>query len=218
MTIKQGRPAQEYFSPAKFKGRTRRQRAEMGAIALRRAKRQDINPKLAAAKRAPKLIEIAKLIQYFNDDWNEDRVYHCLEAIKIHSVLYVAIPPERRRRIANLAKTLCEELVGITVEKSFLKILEDLSACARPYKGWGGDHRSGEDTFEKAVLGMTVRLYIAACREPGFSVNGPLYKFVNSIGELLHCPPTKNDVVRASFRKQFRIHKIKRRSRGQTNS
>jgi hypothetical protein len=46
---------------------------------------------------------------------------------------------------------------------------------------------------------MAVRIYIEACRDPGFSVNGPLCRFANAVGELILGKQFKNESVRADF-------------------
>jgi len=54
---------------------------------------------------------------------------------------------------------------------------------------------------------MAVRLYIEACDRPGFSVNGPLYRFTNAVGEfvLSKRAPFSNDSVRAEFKSLRRV-------------
>jgi hypothetical protein len=66
--------------------------------------------------------------------------------------------------------------------------------------GHGGDRRSGERTLKGSVLVMAVRLYCEAAEHPGFSINGPLVRFVGLIGELVlnqEKPFTPNAVKKA---------------------
>jgi len=70
----------------------------------------------------------------------------------------------------------------------------------------GGDRRSGERSPEGSVLAMAVRLYCDACAKPGFSLNGPLVRFVNLLGELaLERPePFTQDAIKAAFHREKR--------------
>jgi hypothetical protein len=117
--------------------------------------------------------------------WSEfklkDRILH----IKRFCIFNTMIPLNRRRKISRLARKLQDELDGLGgLNASFRDTLRELAAPAKVRTGRGGDRTSGERSLERHVLGMATLLYIEACHRPGFSKNGPLFRFANGIAEL----------------------------------
>ena len=50
--------------------------------------------------------------------------------------------------------------------------------------GRGGDRRSGERKLKSLVMGQALLLYCEAAAKPMWSPTGPMFRFVNLIGEL----------------------------------
>jgi hypothetical protein len=67
----------------------------------------------------------------------------------------------------------------------------------------GGDRRSGLQSFKGSVLGKIVGLYREAHANPGFSPEGPLVRFANTVGELAlgKAKPFTSNAVKAEFRR-----------------
>jgi hypothetical protein len=133
-----------------------------------------------------------------------------------------AVPLDRRRRIARLARELHKEieLVGIgfgtaEAEAAFmsqLRFFRTFDGVVRlPVWGEspqsppkrGGARRSGLRSFEGSVLEKIVRLYREAHANPGFSSEGPLVRFANTVGELAlgTAKPFSSNAVKAEFRR-----------------
>jgi hypothetical protein len=106
-----------------------------------------------------------------------------------------------------LARDLQRELEGLGGLHG--EFSDTLRALAGPEPAWrrnlkaGGDRRSGERTLKSSVLGMAVRLYCEAHANPRFSIDGPLVRFANALGELVlgETNPFSPDAVRAEFRR-----------------
>jgi len=166
---------------------------------------------------------LAELVKPFAPGWDERRL---LERIWEIGRFYVsnsesAIPLPRRRKIERLAKALRDELAGLGgLDAGFLATLEALaephpvhllaveSKSAAPRinqktdsEVWGGPRRKGQRTLKSSVLGMIVRAYFEACAEPGFSKNGPLFRFANAVGEWIlgESNPFTSSAVKAEF-------------------
>lgn len=93
---------------------------------------------------------------------------------------------------------------------SRLQLSEDQRIYARSYAaglspkpGHGGDRRSGKRTTESIVLRMAARLYWDLGGRTGFSIDGPLYRFVNLVGELAlqKANPFSNNAVNQQWRR-----------------
>jgi hypothetical protein len=145
-------------------------------------------------------------IKRFAPGWSEFKLKNRIRDIKRFCISNsdAMIPPNRRRKISRLARELRDELDGLGgLDASFRDTLRDLAAPTKVRTGRGGDRTSGERGLEQHVLGMATRLYIEACDTPGFSKNGPLFRFANGVGELaLGKPgPFTNDAVKAEFRR-----------------
>lgn len=139
------------------------------------------------------------------------------------------IPLDLRRRISRRARSLQEliEIAGIGLgagEDVFLSILRNLGTLdwfihlpgnvQQSQSRRGGDRRSGRRSLEGIVLGDIVRLYCEANASAGFSPDGPLVRFANTVGELAlgHAKPFTSDAVKAEFRRMKR--KAKRTASG----
>jgi hypothetical protein len=167
---------------------------------------------------------LAELVKPFAPGWDERRL---LERIWEIGRFYVSnseseIPLPRRRKIERLAKALRDELAGLGgLDAGFLATLEALaephpvhllaveSKSAAPRinrktdsEVWGGPRRKGQRTLEGSILGMLVRAYFEASAKPGFSENGPLFRFANGFGELIlgETAPFTASAVREKFR------------------
>jgi hypothetical protein len=161
----------------------------------------------------------APAIKRFARGWNEDSLKSRILSIRRFYVLVRdegAIPLDKRTKISRLARELLKELDGLGgwdktfwdqdrgERKPFREMLESLAALFKARSGRGGDHRSGERGAEQSVLAMLIRLYIEANADKvGFSKNGPLVRFVNTVGKLtLGTPdPFSSDTVRAEFQR-----------------
>jgi hypothetical protein len=114
------------------------------------------------------------------------------------------IPDTRMQLLARDLQRELEGLGGLHGEFS-----DTLRALAGPEPAWrrnlkvGSDRRSGERTLKSSVLGMAVRLYCEAHANPRFSIDGPLVRFANALGELVlgETNPFSPDAVRAEFRR-----------------
>lgn len=156
----------------------------------------------ALALLAAKYAKIAGMIQEFSLGWNEREVLSRLAEIH-RFVLFNTeggIPLARRRKIARLARDLSAELKGLGgLDDHFPSTLSALSQNAPPRTI--EDRKTGQRNVKSSVRRMAVRLYIEASDQPGFTINGPLFKFVNAVGSLtLDGKGTfTNDSVRCEF-------------------
>jgi hypothetical protein len=172
---------------------------------------------------------IVELAQPFAIGWNKRRLLEQLYEIDRYYVSNSesVIPLSRRRKIERLAKRLRDELAGLGgLDADFLGTLHALAQphpahlrAARSESNRGGavdvkhpgpngvrkaakpGSRTGQRTLKSSVLGMIVRAYFEACAEPGFSKNGPLFRFANAVGEWIlgESDPFTSDAVKAEF-------------------
>ena len=105
------------------------------------------------------------------------------------------------------ATSLLRELDGLSgVSARFRETLGHLAESRRTLSatiGRGGNRRSGERTLKSLVMGQAVLLYCEAAAKPGGSPTGPLFRFVNLIGELVlgEERPFSPNSVSAEFRR-----------------
>lgn len=151
---------------------------------------------------------ISAMIPEFSPGWNASAV--ALRVFDIHRFTLfnteTGIPLARRRKISRLARDLLSELDGLGgLRLETLGDLRDLAAGA-PARSMR-DRRLGQFSVTDSVRRMAVRLYIEACDRPGFSMNGPLHRFANAVGELVlsERAPFSNDSVRAEFKSMRRV-------------
>lgn len=87
------------------------------------------------------------------------------------------------------AKRLLSELDGLSgVSVRFRETLRCLAESEKTLSatiGRGGNRRSGERTLKSLVMGQAVLLYCEAAAKPGGSPTGPLFRFVNLVGQLV---------------------------------
>jgi hypothetical protein len=146
-------------------------------------------------------------IRPFALGWNDHKVVERILEIHRFCVFNAdeVIPLKKRRATAQSAKQLLDNLAGIGgLSAEFHEALNLLAKPAKDPSGdWGGDRRSGEPSLKKSVRRMAVRLYLEANEDPGFTPNGPLFRFANRVGELLLLgkpQPFSSTSVRADVR------------------
>jgi hypothetical protein len=95
-------------------------------------------------------------------------------------------------------------LSGVSVRfRETLRRLADSEKTLFARIGRGGDRRSGERTLKSLVMGQAVLLYCEAAAKPGESPTGPLFRFVNLVGELVlgEEKPFSLNSISAEFRR-----------------
>ena len=117
--------------------------------------------------------------------------------------------------IARKARDLLDELQeldGGGLSESTLSDLKTLAEGAVERTGRGGDRRSDEHSTETSVHRMIVKLYLEANAKGGFSVNGPLPRFVASVCIFLGVEIPTDEAVR-KMRKIIK-GKVRKNDRG----
>jgi hypothetical protein len=146
---------------------------------------------------------VVTMISRFSPGWNAAKlafqVYEIYRFVLFDSD--VVIPLARRREINRPARNLLAELGGLGgLDSAFMRTLADLAANAPARAGRG--RRPGQFSIDDSVRRSAVRLYIhASAAHPGFSINGPLYRFSNAVGELVlgRPSPFTNEALCAEF-------------------
>jgi hypothetical protein len=182
---------------------------------------------LEAEKRVQRLLDQAcGEVKALAPGWDRHRLIERIQEIHLSAAAdrkgEEAVPLFRRRRIARSARDLLKEieLAGFgfgTAEAeanflSWLRFFRSFDGVVRvPVWGApqsqtrrGGDRRSGLQLFKGSVLSKIVRLYREAHANPRFSLEGPLVRFANTVGELAlgKAKPFSSDAVKAEFRRE----------------
>ena len=94
--------------------------------------------------------------------------------------------PARDERPATRLLSELDGLSGVSVGfRGTLRRLADSEKTLSARIGRGGNRRSGERTLKSLVMGQAVLLYCEASGKPGGSPTGPLFRFVNLVGQLV---------------------------------
>jgi hypothetical protein len=150
------------------------------------------------AEHVKALAGICSMCEPFALGWRAERVGERILDIAWWATLARSIPLEKRRSIARKARDLLDELqeLGGGLNERTLLDLEALAQGAVERTGRGGDRRGGEHSAEASVHRMIVRLYVEANEKGGFSVNGPLPRFVASVCGFLSVAPPTDEAIR----------------------
>jgi len=147
----------------------------------------------------------AEMIKEFARGWNSHNVAIRISVIHNFVILNssAAIPIDRRRKIARLARDLSKELNGLGGVGEYFRIVLSALASDAPEKTIK-TRREGQHSVGNGVCAMSVRLYLEASAKPTFSPKGPAFQFVEAIrrltlGEEGAFTP---DTVRAEFYQQ----------------
>jgi hypothetical protein len=182
---------------------------------------------LEAEKRNQRLLDQAcGEVKALAPGWDRHRLIERIQEIHLSAAAdrkaEEAVPLLRRRRIARSARDLLKEieLAGFgfgTAEAeaeflTYLRFFRSFDGVVRvPVWGEapqtqtrrGGARRSGLQLFKGSVLSKIVRLYREAHANPRFSLEGPLVRFANTVGELAlgKAEPFTSNAVKAEFRR-----------------
>jgi hypothetical protein len=164
-----------------------------------------------AEKRVQRLLDQAcDEVKALAPGWDRDRLMWEINSIAAAIRQEEYVPVGRRRRIVRLAGDLLRELelagVGIgTAEQEavFLNSLRMLKTFDGVIRVLGGARRSGLRSLKSSVLRRIVRLYCEAQAKPRFSREGPMVRFVNTVGELAlgDAKPFSSDADMGEFRR-----------------
>ncbi|THD44003.1 MAG: hypothetical protein E7774_11615 [Bradyrhizobium sp.] len=149
-----------------------------------------------------RLKEICDSVELYSKAWDslrlQERILELADSVRIQD--------PQREEIARCASNLLEALKGWRIpDENFDGILEDLANRTRTRSGRGGDHRSGRRTWKSDVHSRIVDLYLNARAGAGFSVDGPMERFVAAVCELLGIEGKTREATRAE------CYRLKRR-------
>ena len=145
------------------------------------------------------LTRICLMCAPFALGWHPVRVGARILEIARFVALTRSIPLDQRRAIERKAKDFLDELRasgGGGLDRQTLSELTALGQGATERKGRGGDRRSDEHASEASVHRMLVRLYLEANEDGGFSLKGPLPRFVTEACSLLGVSQPSDEAVR----------------------